>query len=191
MDINKVINDIFLEEGIYEVLVSSNGVSPNISPIGVIKKGNKLYFKLYENTLTLKNIEINSKCGIIITSDASLFYYALIDKLKIDYFYYEIPMIKNELTIIALCKMLDNKNPRTILVEPTEILGEYKPRAFNRGEALFIDMLVHFTRLNIYNKSELEYYIKILNYEINIVKKTAPWLKDILSEIENKIKIYE
>nr|MCL7343321.1 hypothetical protein [Candidatus Aramenus sulfurataquae] len=33
------INDIFPGEGVFEVILGTNGVKPNLSPIGVIKKG--------------------------------------------------------------------------------------------------------------------------------------------------------
>ncbi|MEM0373725.1 MAG: DUF447 family protein [Sulfolobaceae archaeon] len=188
MNIAEIINYIFPYDGIYEVIVSTYGVSENISPLGLIRDSDKFYFRLYSDTLTYFNLEKNPECCIQVTNEPLYFYYTLFNK-KINYEKIKgFLIIPNLTTIFSKCEIVDkNSEPRRILVRPSEVLGKNLCRAYNRGESLFIDLLVHVTRLGIYSKEELEKYMKILDYEISVIERTSPRLREVINELKKEV----
>jgi len=191
MNLNEILNYIFPFDGIYEVIVSTYGVKDNISPLGLIKNGSEFYFRVYSNTLTYSNLEKNAECCIHITNEPLYFYYTLFDKK------FEYKKIKNFLIIpdlpllISKCEIIDKATePRRVIVKPIEFIGKSLCRAYNRGEALLIDLLVHITRLKIYNREELLKYLGIIDYEISVIEKTSPRLRGIINELKGIINSF-
>jgi len=56
-------------------------------------------------------------------------------------------------------------------------------KAFSRSDSLFIDLLVHVTRLDIYSKEELETYSTVIQYEVKTIARLSPNLLKILRDL--------
>jgi len=182
----EILNIVFPADGVYEVILGSNGEKPNLAPIGVIKEGNVLKSKIYMNTLTFSNLLKKPKCSINIIHDANLFFDAFFGSLKPSSFLDEIPIIEKGIVLLASCKYERIENPTYFFYEVTDYkkFSDYFT-AFNRGNSMLIDLLVHISRLDIYSKEEIEKYLPIIKYEIEIIRKTSP------SSIKNISKIME
>ncbi|WP_054844944.1 DUF447 domain-containing protein [Sulfuracidifex tepidarius] len=75
---------IFDKDGIYEVLLGTNGVKPIVRPIGIIKKDGNLKAKIYKGTLTLRNLQLNDTCSINFTEPEN-FWYSFRDEVPFTY----------------------------------------------------------------------------------------------------------
>ncbi len=183
------INDIFPGDGVFEVVLGTNGVKPNLSPIGVIKKGDELTAKIYKDTLTYSNLISTHFCTMHITDDPRIFYLALMGDLEFSlvdglpvfsYGVYSIIRVK--------CEAISGGNPTVFRLVPTSVqtLNKQK-KAFSRGHSLFIDALVHFTRLEVLPRGEVNELLTILRYELNTCKRISPDISDLVDEIKRKI----
>ncbi|EZQ03866.1 hypothetical protein CM19_09105 [Candidatus Acidianus copahuensis] len=188
MRLNDLIKKTFPNDGIYESIVGTNGISKNLSPIGIVKTENRLIMKLYKNTDTIKNLAIYPFCSVNIVHDPQLFYLTLIGK-EIDYkIKYGLPSL-NGVTIYCKCEKELEGNPSVFTLNPFDYeISDNTITAFNRGSALFIDSLVHFTRLDIVSEEIKEEIIPIILYEIEISRKTSPWLIQYLEEIDKIVR---
>ena len=184
--ITEILKSVFPADGIYEVILGSNGEKPNLAPIGIIKEGGVLKSKIYMNTLTFSNLLKQPKCSINIVHDANLFFDAFFDSIEPNSFLDEIPIIEKGIVLLASCKYKKIENPTYFFYEITNY-KKYSDcfTAFNRGNSMLIDLLVHISRLDIYSKEEIEKYIPIIKYEIEIIRKTNP------SSIKHISKIIE
>ncbi|BFH73492.1 DUF447 family protein [Sulfurisphaera javensis] len=173
--ITDIINLVFPYDGIYEVILGTNGEKPNLAPIGIIKSGNVLKSKIYRNTITFSNLLKFPKCSINIVSDSNLFFNAFFDELKPNTFLEDLPIINQGYTLLANCyyEKLDDPSYFFYKIYFYRKNSDIYP-AFNRGNSMLIDLLVHFSRLDIYTKEDLEKYLPIIKYEIEIIRKTMP-----------------
>lgn len=181
----------FPHDGIYETLVGTSGVRPVIKPLGIIVNNDSLSLRIYKNTLTFANLTKNNKCSIHITLNSRLFVYSLLEKLNFDLdSEYNIPVLKNLNIIFAECIKVTEDDPSIFRVSPLDLeINTYITQAYNRGDFLLIDLLVNYTRLDIYKGEDLERLIEILKYEYNVIKRTSPDLINILNEIEENIRL--
>ena len=58
-----------------------------------------------------------------------------------------------------------------------------RDRAYSRGDALFIDFLVHLSRIGIYSDEEIKQFLPIIQYELKTILRLSPNLKDIIQRI--------
>ncbi|BDC19325.1 DUF447 domain-containing protein [Acidianus sp. HS-5] len=190
MELQETIKNIFPEDGIYEVILGTKGETENISPIGIILDQGKLRVKLYKDTTTYQNILIYPYCSInVIVDSPEIFYLTLFNKAVNYNLIHGLPVV-SENVIFSSCKVTEDAPEYVILsLEPFDAkCSKTHVRAFNRGNCLFIDLLVNITRLNIFSKEELDSMLKIISYEIKVIKKTQPNLIDIVQEIEDIIR---
>ncbi|MBW9140582.1 MAG: DUF447 family protein [Candidatus Aramenus sp.] len=183
------INDIFPGEGVFEVILGTNGVKPNLSPIGVIKKGEELTSKIYRETLTYSNIMKLALCTIHVTDDPRIFYSALMKNLEFAILE-GLPVLSSGVYSIirAKCEYTEGNNPATFRLIPISVqeLGKRK-KAFSRGHSLFIDAMVHFTRLEILPKEEVKELLEVLSYELKTCKRISPDIQDLVEDLEKRI----
>ena len=184
--LTNILNSVFPNDGIYEVILGSNGEKPNLAPIGIIKEGDALKSKIYQDTLTFSNLLKKPKCSINIVQDPNLFFDAFFGSIEISSFLDNIPIIEKGITLIASCRYEKIENPTYFFYEIIDYkkYTDFYP-AFNRGNSMLIDLLVHVSRLDIYSKEEIEKYLPIIRYEIEIIRKTSP------NSIKNISKIME
>ncbi|BFI75184.1 DUF447 domain-containing protein [Sulfurisphaera ohwakuensis] len=180
--VKNIINFVFPYDGIYEVILGSNGVKPNLAPIGIIKEGNTLKSKVYKDTLTFSNLIKYQKCSLNIITDSRVFFEAFFNELKIEDYIDNIPIIPVGVVFLANCYYEKLENPTYFFYDLIDYkkYGEFY-HAFNRGNSMLIDLLIHVSRLDIYSKEDIEKYLPIIKYEIDIIRKTMP----------NDIKIIE
>ena len=184
--LTSILNNIFPTDGIYEVILGSNGEKPNLAPIGIIKEGNILKSKIYKNTLTFSNLLKNPKCSINVVHDANLFFDSFFGFIRPSSFIDNIPIIEKGIALITSCKYEKIEDPTYFFYE----VIDYKKytdcsSAFSRGNSMLIDLLVHVSRLDVYSKEEIEKYLPIIKYEIEIIRKTSP------NNIKNILRIME
>ena len=184
--LTNLLTNIFPSDGIYEVILGSNGEKPNLAPVGIVKEGNVLKSKIYKDTLTFSNLLKKSKCSINIVQDPNLFFDSFFGSIEVNSFLDDVPIIEKGVTLIASCKYEKIEDPTYFFYEVTNYkkYTEYFT-AFNRGNSMLIDLLVHVSRLDIYSKQEIEKYLPIIRYEIEIIRKTSP------NSIKNISKIME
>lgn len=176
----------FDKDGIYEVLLGTNGVKPIIRPIGIIKKGEKLTAKIYKGTLTFRNLQLNEICSINFTEPEN-FWYSFRDEVPFT-LYIGVPVLQKYL--IARCSILiPDKDPVEVEVDVIEAKKPPNPwEVKRRGDGLLLDLLVNFSRVNIYSGAELDRLLTIIEYEIGVIEKTSPELSKITSEIRRAIE---
>ncbi len=175
------INQVFPHPGIYEVLLGTTGVSDNISPVG-LRYFKEYRLRLYEGSITSRNISVHPYCSILITQDPTLFYEGLNGSLRPTSFMYGLPVIDVSCVFIAKCNLEALGNPSEYTLNFLEFKGECREKSFSRGDGLFVDLLVHLTRLDILPQ-EREKLLEIMSYEIGVIKRTSPYLEGYLREI--------
>ncbi|AOL15771.1 hypothetical protein BFU36_02445 [Sulfolobus sp. A20] len=189
----KFLKMFFPYDGIYEVLLGTNGVKPNLKPIGIIRSDvNTITLKIYKNTLTYSNLIINNKCSINIVTNPEVFLSSLIQDLNftIDD-EYGLPVLRSYNVIYAECKKIDDsKDPAVFELLPfdLEINSMTISPAYSRGYGILIDFLVNYTRVDIYGGKDLEKLLEILSYEYGVIKKTTPHLAKMLGVIQNTMR---
>lgn len=181
-----MINKVFPYDGIYEVIIGSNGDKPNLAPIGIIKKGNVLKSKIYKDTVTFHNFLKNSKCSINVVYDGILFAKAFFNELEIKDFIDYMPVLKQGIVFLARTSYEKIDNPTFFYYEIYDyrIYNEINI-AFNRGSSLLVDLLVHLSRLDIYKEEEIKKYLPIISYEIEIIRRTYPQSMKIIERIND------
>lgn len=189
MEDSEVIKSIFPHEGIYESIMGTKGDKGyNLSPIGIIVRNNLLTSKIYKNTVSYSNILKYPSCSINILNDPEVFYYSLVGE-KLNYkVRYDLPTI-GSLSLFARCDIIEDQQS-FVIVKLNIFDFSYEPsipRAFSRGDSLFIDLLVHLTRLDILSGKDLEDIRKIISYEMKTIKRLSPNLTYLLDKIETYI----
>ncbi|QKQ99917.1 DUF447 family protein [Metallosphaera tengchongensis] len=183
---------VFPATGIYEVLVGTSGKSPNISPLG-LRYMDEFKFKVYRGSISLENLLQYPYCSIMITDRPELFYLGLRGLLHQDKLFYGLPIIisseKIYCTIIARCELVSLGDPYEFRVRFLEDSGPCDRSPISRGTGLFIDMLVHTTRLDIVSGNERSRLLYIINYEIDVIRKTYPSLSQYLDEIVRQLEL--
>ncbi|MQL54836.1 DUF447 domain-containing protein [Acidianus ambivalens] len=190
MELQEAIKNIFPSNGIYEVILGTKGIRDNISPIGVIVNENQLKVKLYKCTTTYQNILVYPYCSInVVIDNPKIFYLALFNKSVKYNLIHGLPVVSDNV-IFSNCKIIEDHTEYVILsLDPFDMkYSKQKISAFNRGNCLFIDLLVNITRLDIFSREELESMLKVISYEIKVIKRTQPNLLDIIREIEDLIR---
>lgn len=186
MELKEIIKSIFPHDGIYETImgtVGDNGV--NLSPIGVIVNQDLITSKIYKNTKSYSNILKIPKCSINIITDPEVFYYTLIGENVMYKILHELPVI-SPIVIFANCEIIEDNNLFVIVkLNIFDFIYELViPKAFSRGDSLFIDMLVHLTRLDILSEKDLEEIKRVIMYELKTIRRISPNLNYILDKIE-------
>ncbi|WP_054838643.1 DUF447 family spectrin-like domain-containing protein [Sulfuracidifex metallicus] len=85
--------------------------------------------------------------------------------------------------------MLDgDKDPAEIIIDIIDYKDLTLPNMLlRRGDYLLIDLLINFSRIDIYKGEELSRLLFIIKYEINVIQKTSPDFIPIIEEIKSEI----
>lgn len=178
----------FPEEGIYEVLLSTKGEALNVSPIGVRRKEERLYALIYRNTATFSNLAKDEKCGITVSHNPIKFYKALKGELNyaVEVSPEGYPYLPGDAVIYARCHIESGNDPVMVKINPEKVIeNEIKEDlyAFSRADSLFIDALVHFTRIRIEEGQERVALLRLILYELATAKRLKPSLELFADEI--------
>lgn len=187
MDLINIVNSSFPTDGIYEVILGTNGVQKNLAPIGVIKEGDKLLIRLYKDTVTFRNLLTYPYCTINVVTDPLIFYRLLYDdpgSLNIEE-KYGLPFISGFNVTFNKCDISSSTSSEPLIFQLQPFDYVYygaSMSALNRGDLIFIDFLVNLTRYYIYHEEKFNELCTILNYELNVIKKTSGRLYSLLTK---------
>ncbi|MEM0064225.1 MAG: DUF447 family protein [Metallosphaera sp.] len=180
--------NVFPHKGIYEVLLGTSGISDNVSPIG-LRFFDDIRVRLYPGSMTLRNITLYPYCSIHISQDPTLFYLGLSGKLKGSSVSYGLPIVDAiNCILIAKCSQISLGVPSEFSLIFIEELGSCTERALSRGDGLFIDLLVHITRIDLLPEIEAKKLLDIIKYEIGVINRTSPHLSEYVNEISESLK---
>lgn len=144
---------------------------PNAAPIGIIKKGGKLFARIYNST-TLENVQANPAAAANIVDDPVLFVRSGLSDVEPERFEFSdgFPVIKQALGWIVFdCTF--RKGETISIVEMTPVRGQINRRVIkpvNRGFNAVIEAAIHATRYAVMKEPE---YLKQIQDCRTIVQK--------------------
>jgi len=149
--------DDILKEGITEVIVttvSKDGV-PNAAPMGIVRKGNMYFIRMYSDTATFRNVSDTGFLAANFISDPRVYVISAFQDLPPGYFRFEENRVPPRLKdaagwIIFKCQVKD-----VVSLEPVSVkVARCTLPAFNRAFAAVIEATIVGTRLRFYRGSE-------------------------------------
>ncbi len=149
--------------------ISPEGI-PNAAPIGLHRKGNRLFARIYSSK-TLENIISKPELAANIVDDPVLFVQASLSDVKPERFEFVegFPVLKNALGwLLFECRC--KKGEKVTVVELSPLRGKTitkKIQPVNRGFNAVIEASIHATRYVILKEPNLDR----IEYYNNIVKK--------------------
>ncbi|MDO9097613.1 MAG: DUF447 family protein [Candidatus Methanoperedens sp.] len=167
------IEDFGIREGISEVIfttLSPDGI-PNAAPIGLHRKGNRLFARIY-NSKTLDNIISKPMAAANIVYDPVLFVKSALSDIEAERFEYVdvFPVLKDAPGwILFNCKYKKGKNVSVVELKP--INGKItirKLQPVNRGFNAVIEASIHATRYVVFKEQK---HLERIEYYNTIVKK--------------------
>ncbi|WP_462272495.1 DUF447 domain-containing protein [Methanohalophilus sp.] len=145
-------------DGISEIILTSGIENPNAAPIGVIRKDNRVFIRLYRGSTTYENVKLEKIFAANVTCDPVLFVKSSFSNLENENFRYyplnttKIPLLKNSASsVIFRCgEIKHTEQAMTAEIIPMDaVANDYRPRAINRGLTAVIEAAVHATRYEL------------------------------------------
>lgn len=172
-----MLSELFPKENIpYETIVCTVNKFPNSAVIGIIRKNDEIFLKVFSETKTARNIKNNKSFSINLVDNLEIFVDSALKFNSLEYdFINKIPILKKaKCYIICTVKKLKEKKitddigrAKILLINAfaREIVMKEKIRAFSRIENAIIEGLVHATRYKIKKRKRekdfIEYYLKL------------------------------
>ena len=174
----------------YESIISSQNkdLKPNAAPIGIIcKNKNEIMCRIFKNSNTLNNIHTQKEFIVNITHDPLYFTLSTIGNLNEDYFNFDDgrAYLKNteaylKCSVKSIKYAIKTNDPirkaeiGIINAEVTKIVKNDKcVKAPNRSFYSLIESLVNFTRIDLVDKNQQEYYIGRLQESHRVINKVG------------------
>ena len=172
------LDEFGIYEGISETIVTTmQGWSPNAAPIGVIRKGDRLFIRLFKGSITYYNVSSEGYLVANVIDDPVIFVRSTFSNLKEADFSFvsvsgrEFPVLKDALSwVVFECNNM-KKSHEALVAELVPIhahINRSPVRAPNRGFNAVIEAAVHATR---YHLSHDEKYLKLIRAYADIVSK--------------------
>jgi len=145
-------------DGISEIILTSGIKNPNAAPIGLIRKDNRIFIRLYKGSTTYENVKQDKNFAANVTCDPLLFVKSTFSNLKNEDFKYyplnstKIPLLKNSASsVIFICgEIKHTEQAMTAEIIPMDaVANDYRPKAINRGLTAVIEAAVHATRYEL------------------------------------------
>ncbi|MEA1984720.1 MAG: DUF447 family protein [Euryarchaeota archaeon] len=163
------LDDFGIGEGISETVVTTyNGWNPNAAPIGIIRKNDKVYIRLFKGSTTYSNVLKNKLLVANVVYDPILFVQSTLHHLDNSAFNMEsyeehgIAVLKGALSWVAFKCINIKETSETLVAEmiPTHAhINQCQIKAPNRGFNLIIEAAIHATR---YKLTKDEKYLKLI-----------------------------
>lgn len=186
------LSNIGMESGQqYETIVTTidkNG-SKNAAPVGVICKGkNDVMCRIFEGSTTLNNIISQKKFIVNITLNPVLFTFGTIGNIPENLFIdskFDLPSLKNidayfkcDVTNIKeTVKKNDpirNSEAKIIIADVEEIiLNNNCVKAPNRGFYSLIESLINFTRIDLVDDEQKDYFLSRFKESLRVINKVG------------------
>ncbi|ATU08906.1 DUF447 domain-containing protein [Methanohalophilus portucalensis] len=150
-------------DGISEIILTSGIKNPNAAPIGLIRKDNKVFIRLYKGSTTYENVKQDEIFAANVTCNPLLFVKSTFSNLENENFKYyhlnstKIPLLKNSASsVIFRCgEIKHTEQAMTAEIIPMNAMAnDYRPRAINRGLTAVIEAAVHATRYELTRNSD-------------------------------------
>lgn len=187
----------------YETIITTEDSEGNLNaaPIGVLCRGPKsIMCRIFKGSTTLDNIISQKEFTVNITEDSELFTWSLLDNLQKDDFN-EDKSIK-DIGCYFKCQVTDLKEAVkqsdpikskgeaiVIKADVAEIVINKPVKAYNRAFNYVLESLVNFSRLDIVDDAQREYYLKSFSEAYRVIKKVGSKKdKQAIDKIKNKIK---
>ncbi|KXS45030.1 DUF447 family protein [Methanolobus zinderi] len=172
------IDSFGLYEGISETIVTTNkGWTPNAAPMGIIRKKDKLFIRLFKGSNTYENVLAEKKLVANITNDPILFALSTFTELDDSEFESKtfnnitISTLKEAQCWVAFECVNSKLTSEAFISELVPIyahINKCKIRAPNRGLYGVIEACIHATR---YQLTEDDKYLKLIKAYGDIVEK--------------------
>lgn len=167
------IEDFGIREGISEVIfttLSPDGI-PNAAPMGLHRKGNRLFARIY-NSKTLDNIISKPIAAANIVDDPVLFVKSALSDVEPERFECVdgFPVLKDATGWILFdCKCKKGKGISVVELSPVKgKINQIKLQPINRGFNAVIEASIHATRYVILKEQK---HLKCIKYYSTIVNK--------------------
>ena len=187
----------------YETIISTVDSEGNLNaaPIGVICRGpNSIMCRIFKGSTTLENIISQKEFVVNISDDPELFTWSLLDNLQTDDFN-ENKSIKN-IGCYFKCEVTDlkeavkqsdpiKKKGEAIVIKAdvVELVINKPVKAYNRAFSYVLESLVNFSRLDIVDDAQREYYLKSFSEAYRVIKKVGSKKdKESMNKIKHKIQ---
>lgn len=172
------LDEFGIYDGISETIVTTmQGWSPNAAPIGIIRKGDRVFIRLFKGSITYFNVHSEGVLVANVVNDPVIFVRSTFSNLKESDFSFvsvsgrEFPVLKDALSwVVFECNNM--KMPHEALVAELLPIHAHINRspvqAPNRGFNAVIEAAVHATR---YKLTGDEKYLKLIRAYSAIVSK--------------------
>lgn len=167
------IEEFGISEGISEVIfttISPDGI-PNAAPIGLHRKGKRLFARIYSSK-TLENIISKPELAANIVDDPVLFVQSSLSDIEPERFDFvdDFPVLKDAIGWILFdCRCKKGENISVVDLNPIDgKINRRKVQFINRGFNAVIEASIHATR---YVSLKEKKYLECIEYYNNIVKK--------------------
>ena len=172
------LDEFGIYDGISETIVTTmQGWSPNAAPIGIIRKDDRIFIRLFKGSITYYNVQSEGYLVANIIDDPVIFVRSTFSNLKESDFSFvsvsgrEFPVLKDALSwVVFECSNMKVSNEALVaeLLPIHAHINRSSVRAQNRGFNAVIEAAVHATR---YHLSHDEKYLKLIRAYSDIVSK--------------------
>lgn len=168
------LNDFGIGEGISEVIVTTISLQkiPNAAPIGIIRRNNKTFCKVFKNSHTYDNIKATKLLVANIVYDPILFVKSAFTDLDSAEFKnlpdIKIPILKNaNAWILFFCEYKEKSKAMIVDLNPLDAkFITHSIRAVNRGFNAVIEATIYGTRYKVFKNKKcldwIDFYNKIV-----------------------------
>lgn len=188
----------------YETIITTKNEdgTNHAAPIGVLCSGSDIIInRIFKGSHTLENILNRKEFYVNITHSPELFTYSLIDDLNDDYFAEN--TLKNadayfKCNVISFKEAVKQSDPikkkgEAIVFKSkvVELVINRETQAFNRGFGYVIESLTNFSRFDLVEGEQKEFYIKRFKEAYRVVNKVGTTqdikaMHKIKKELKNK-----
>ncbi|MDO9518445.1 MAG: DUF447 family protein [Methanosarcinaceae archaeon] len=172
------LDEFGIYDGISETIVTTmQGWSPNAAPIGIIRKGDRIFIRLFKGSTTYHNVQSEGFLVANVVNDPVILVRSTFSNLNQTDFNFanvggrEVPVLNKALSWVVF-EYLDMKvTEETLVVELKPLhahINQCIVKAPNRGFNAVIEAAVHATRYRI---SGDEKYLKLIRAYSAIVSK--------------------
>ena len=172
------LDEFGIHGGISETIVTTmQGWSPNAAPIGIIRKGDRVFIRLFKGSITYFNVHSEGALVANVVNDPVIFVRSTFSNLKESDFSFvsvsgrEFPVLKDALSwVVFECNNMKMSHEALVaeLLPIHAHINRSPVQAPNRGFNAVIEAAVHATR---YKLTGDEKYLKLIRAYSAIVSK--------------------
>lgn len=183
--------DDIIKEGISEVIVTtvSKGGIPNAAPMGIVRKGDQYFIRMYSDTATFRNVSDTGFLAANFIADSRVYVLSAFQDLPPEYYQFEDGMAPPRLKdavgwVFFKCQVRD-----VVSLEPVSVkIAKCIPPVFNRAFAAVVEAAIVGTRLRFYKGDQG--IDKIREYEAIVKKCGSPADIEAIKKLKQILNIF-